>query len=83
MIGDTDVSDIEVYSSPLKKLARFFRQSRDGWKRKCLEAKHSLKLLKNQVRAVERSREQWQQQCQEQRRRIAELEAESQKTAAT
>ena len=79
MVVDTDV---EVYSSPLKKLVRFFRQSRDGWKRKCLDAKHALKLLKNQVRAVERSREQWKQQCHQQRRRIAELEAELQKTAA-
>jgi hypothetical protein len=82
MVVDTDVADVEVYSSPLKKLAQFFRKSRNGWKRKCLGAKHTLKLLKNQVRAVERSREEWKQQCQEQRRRIAELEAELQKTAA-
>jgi hypothetical protein len=75
-------TDVEVYLSPLKKLMRFFRKSRDGWKRKCQDAKHTLKLLKNQVRAVQRSREQWKLRCQEQERRIAELEAELQKTSA-
>jgi len=82
MAIDTEVRDATEYSSPLKKLARFFHKSRDGWKRKCLDAKQSLKLLKNKVRAVERSREAWKQQCQAERRRIAELEAELQKTAA-
>jgi len=82
MVVATDVADVAVYSSPLKKLTRFFRKSRDGWKRKCLGAKQALKLLQNQVRAVQRSREEWKQRCQEQRSRIAELEAELQKTAA-
>jgi chromosome segregation ATPase len=78
---DATVVDRE-YISPLRKLMRFFHRSRDGWKRKCLDAKQANKLLKNQVRAVEHSREQWKQQVQEQRQRIAELEAELQKTAA-
>jgi len=78
MALDTDVRE---YSSPLRKLTRFFRKSRDGWKQKSFNAKRTNKLLKNQVRAVERSRDQWKQQVDEQRRRIAELEAELQKTA--
>lgn len=81
MVAD-ELTDVEAYSSPLKKLVRFFRKSRDGWKRKCLEAKYALKLLKNRVRAVERSRAQWKQQCQQQQRRIAELEAQLQKRAS-
>jgi hypothetical protein len=81
-VAVTAGTDVDVYSSPLKKLVRFFRKSRDGWKRKCQGAKQALKLLQNQVRAVEQSRDQWKRRCQEQERRIAELEAELQKTAA-
>lgn len=70
------------FVSPVRKLSRFFLKSRDGWKAKCLSAKYSIKLLKNQVRAVERSRDEWKQKAAEHRRRIAELEAELQKTGA-
>ena len=72
--------DVPEYSTPLRKLMRFFRKSRDGWKQKCLKTKHANKLLKNQVRAVERSRQQWREQALERQRRIDELEAELQKT---
>lgn len=74
--------EVGVYSSPLRKLVKFFERSRDGWKRKYLNAKYEAKLANNQARAVERSRDQWKQRCREGQRRIAELEAELQKTAA-
>lgn len=73
--------DIPKYSSPLRKLARFFRNSRNRWKSKCMAMKHAYKLLRNQVRAVERSRAHWKQLVEQQKRHIAELEAELQKTA--
>ena len=44
------------YRSPVRKLARFFEQSRNRWKRKCQAAKRRNKLLGNQLRAVEKSR---------------------------
>lgn len=71
--------DVQEYSSPLRKLMRFFRASRDRWKQKCLKAKQANKLLKNQVRAVEHSRDEWKQRVADQRRRLAELEAEASK----
>ena len=71
--------DVQEYSSSPRKLVRCFRASRDGWKRKCQQAKQANKLLKNQVRAVEHSREQWKQQVADLQLRIAELEAESSK----
>lgn len=74
--------DVEEYSSPMRKLTRFFRSSRDRWKAKCLDRKRTNKLLKNHVRAVERSREHWKQLVDQQQHRLAELEAELQKTAA-
>jgi hypothetical protein len=43
----------KVYKSPVRKLARFFEQSRDGWKAKSRVAKAKLKRLTQRVRAVE------------------------------
>ena len=74
------VETVREFVSPTRKLSRFFLKSRNRWKAKCQDAKYSLKLAKNQIRAVERSRDQWKQQAAEQERRIAELEAELQKT---
>jgi len=62
------------FRSPQRKLLRFFRKSRDNWKRKCREAKQRCKLLANQVRAVEKSREQWRAEADAARRRAEELE---------
>lgn len=73
--------DVRKYASPVWKLVRFFRNSRNRWKSKCMAIKHAYKLLKNQVRAVERSRAHWKQVVEQQKRRIAELEVELQKTA--
>lgn len=68
--------DVDQYSTPRKKLLRFFMRSRDGWKEKCQEARKQRKLMANQVRAVEKSREQWRTVAEERKRRVAELEAE-------
>lgn len=73
------LKDVQEFSSPVRKLTRFFHSSRNGWKRKCQEAKQANKRLKNQVRAVELSRERWKQQVADLQLRIAELEAESNK----
>lgn len=44
------------YKSPLRKLVRFFEQSRDGWKAKSHAAKVKVKRLQNRVRFLERSK---------------------------
>ena len=62
--------------SPVRKLARFFRSSRDGWKTKCQEWKRNNKKLSNQVRAVEKSREHWKQIAKAERQRVRQLERE-------
>jgi hypothetical protein len=48
-----------MFKSPMRKLVKFFRKSRDSWKAKCLEAKTLNKRLATQVRAVEKSRAAW------------------------
>ena len=66
----------QVLKSPIRKLMKFFRGSRDGWKGKHHEAKVQCKKLKNQVRAVEKSRQLWRERAEEQERRARELERE-------
>ena len=62
--------------SPVRKLVRFFRSSRNGWKAKCQEWKRNNKKLSNQVRAVEKSREHWRQIAKAERQRVRQLERE-------
>lgn len=68
--------DVDQYTTPRKKLLRFFVGSRDGWRAKYAEVKENRKLQANQVRAVEKSRAHWRALAEERQRRIAELEAE-------
>ncbi len=68
------------FRSPVRKLARVFRDSRDRWKDKCQLAKRELKRLGNQVRAVEKSRDHWKHRFQEQRKQVKDLERELERT---
>jgi len=47
---DNTHSGIGRYKSPARKLAAFFRQSRDGWKSKYREKKRDVKRFKDTVR---------------------------------
>jgi len=68
--------ETKEFRSPIRKLVAFFRTSRDGWKRKCQEAKQINKLLGNQVRAVEKSRARWKEKAKAEARRARRLERE-------
>lgn len=50
--------------SPVKKLATFFRLSRDKWKAKYFLKRDEGILLTNKVRALEKSRQQWRERAQ-------------------
>ena len=65
---------LNQFSSPVSKLVRFFKNSRDGWKAKHQELKKTAKLLANQTRAVEKSRDSWQERANAAEQRITELE---------
>ena len=47
------------YTSPARKLIRFFHKSRDQWKAKCQSAKATVKRLENRVRFLEKSKDNW------------------------
>ena len=65
--------DTQMFTTPVRKLARFFQSSRDGWKEKCQVAKQECKKLSNQVRAVEKSREHWKELARQKDQEIREL----------
>ena len=49
----------KTYKSPLKKLVKFFEQSRDKWKSKYFEKKKELKRAKNQINDLKQRKENW------------------------
>jgi hypothetical protein len=73
-----------MFKSPMRKLVKFFRKSRDGWKAKCQEAKKLNKRLATQVRAVEKSRAAWRGKAESAERELWEMKqaVESQKNNA-
>jgi polyhydroxyalkanoate synthesis regulator phasin len=70
------------FRSPVHKLLRFFRRSRDNWKRKHQKVKRLCKKLTNQVAAVEKSRDRWKSEVKQLRARVQELESERERQKA-
>ncbi len=62
--------------SPVKKLVKFFRNSRDKWKSKYFLKRDEGILLGNKVRAVEKSRQHWREvaRCAQQQAKQAKAE---------
>jgi hypothetical protein len=75
-MSQTETSD---YKSPLRKLVKFFEQSRNQWKEKTIEAKKNLKQLSNRVRYLERSKEQWKQKARTLEQELKELRSFAEK----
>jgi len=59
--GGSPMSSTESFSyrSPISKLLRFFRRSRDQWKAKCKTAKQENKSLKTRLAKMKESRDRW------------------------
>ena len=64
------------YSSPPRKLIRFFEKSRDQCKSKCQTAKAPVKRLQNRVRFLERSKAEWKERAQQLEAEVAQLRAQ-------
>jgi hypothetical protein len=61
----------KTYTSPQRKLLRFFEKSRNQWKTKCRDAKSKVKRLSKRVRFLEESRDRWKKQAQKLKRELA------------
>ena len=72
------------YRSPISKLLRFFRRSRDNWKAKCKAAKRENKSLKTRLGKMTESRNRWKAQAQSLRDGLqAETMSVGEKTKST
>ena len=65
------------FKSPVRNLMRFFRASRDSWKKKCQHRKVENKRLKNHVNDVNKAKELWKQRAKAAEANVAELKAEA------
>lgn len=72
----SSVVDGTAYRSPLKKLVRFFRRSRDGWKRKCQEAKKKVKSFQVRLRVLRQDRNRWKELAGQQEAELERLREE-------
>jgi hypothetical protein len=77
MVSRQKSKPYKSYKSPLRKLVRFFEQSRDRWKKKYQEAKRLLKRLKNRIRFLEESRDRWKGRTKELERELGEVKAKA------
>jgi predicted nucleic acid-binding Zn-ribbon protein len=68
--------DVSTLKSPRRILVRFFRRSRDNWKRKFMDLKTEIKRFKNQAADARRSREQWRTKAESFQAEVRRLEAE-------
>ena len=69
------------YTSPQRKLAKFFERSRDRWKAKSRAAKTVLKRLGTRLGRLERSNAGYQQQLAALHAQVAEWRAKQEQTA--
>jgi len=65
----------KIYTSPVRKLARFFEQSRDGWKDKYRAAKVALKRVTNRACFLAKRKEHYKQRVKELERALAHAQA--------
>ena len=66
----------KTFTSPIRKLVRFFRCSRDGWKEKCRTAKAHVKPLKNAAYALRKSPNEWKERSKRQEAELNPLRRE-------
>jgi chromosome segregation ATPase len=67
----------KTYSSPMRKLVRFFEKSRDQWKAKHHQLKADLKRRENRVRFLEQSQAQWKRRAKAAEAEVARLQAQA------
>jgi hypothetical protein len=64
----------KTYKSSLKKLVRFFEQSRDNWKNKYFEKNKELKRATNRIYDLEMRKDKWKKRALEAENKIKEMD---------
>jgi len=75
-----EASHEKTYSSPQRKLVKFFERSRSRWKAKSQAAKTVIKRLGTRLRRVEQKNADYQQQVGVLQRQVAEWQAKQEAT---
>ena len=73
----SDTPQDKVYTSPQRKLVKFFEKSRDKWKTRCVNAQAKLRQVKNRAVWLEQSRDNWKARARQLAERVRELETET------
>ena len=74
-------SETKTYKSPRRKLVKFFQKSRDQWKAKCIDAKGTVKKLKNRIRYLEVNKNEWKRRAIELEKELARMQAMESRTS--
>ena len=64
------------YKSSLSRLVRYFKQSRDKWKKRAKERQKKVRALETKVRDLSRSRAHWKQTAKQAQRELKQHQAE-------
>jgi hypothetical protein len=70
------VAEETTYRSPVKKLMRFFKMSRDAWKEKNRKSKKRLKSFDTRLRVMRKDRNRWKELAREQEAELGRLREE-------
>ncbi len=71
----------KTYTSPVRKLVRFFEKSRDQWKSKHHQLKTLVKRQQNRMRFLEQSKHHWKSRVKTLEAEVARLKAREQALA--
>jgi len=67
------------YKSPLKKLVKFFENSRDKWKEKYFEKTKELKRVTNRIYDLENRKDEWKKRALNAEKRLKNLNIDAKK----
>ncbi len=71
------------YTMPIARQVRYFKSSRDNWRKKAGEKQARIRVLEQRVRDLQESREKWKSKAKESEERIKELEKKQSKELKT
>ena len=76
---DADPASKVGFKSPLRILARAFRQSRDRWKAKYMELRAELKRLRNRAADASKARDRWREQAEQAKAQVQQTDDDVQR----
>jgi gas vesicle protein len=79
---DVDPASEVGFKSPLRILARAFRQSRDRWKAKYMELRTEMRRWRNRAADATKARDRWREQAEQAKAKIQQADDDAQRAIA-